>query len=129
MIPSTFRGWKDWNAGDAMMAEFVSTKWEDFRGKPTPNHLVKVIECNFSVRNKEGDEIELEGKHFTINSAGTLNKLLEDAQPGQVLQFTYQGKHRSTDPKDTQEYHTFEDVALGDLDDGTQPSEEDDLGL
>jgi hypothetical protein len=114
MIPTLFRGWKDWKAGDALMAEFVSTKMTTYQGKPCPNHICKVLECNFQV-SKDGKMVNPTGELLTLNSAGTINKLLETAEKGMVFQFVYEGKKRGTDPKDFQLYHNFSDTGLEEI--------------
>ncbi len=123
-IPSLFKGWRDWKAGDWLTAEYISTKWGDYNGQPTPNHVVKVIECNFQVATKEGP-VDPTGLVFTINSAGQINKLLlgdldnggsnSPANKGDVITFIYEGKKRGTDPKNKTEYHTFSDLELGSM--------------
>lgn len=116
MVPTLFRTWKMWSAGEYLMAEYISTQAKTFNGKPTVEHRCKVLECNFTVLQKDGTQVDPTGKILTLNAAGTINKLLEGAEKGQVFQFVYEGKHRGSNPKDTQEYHTFSDVALGEVD-------------
>ena len=124
MIPTLFRSWKDWTAGEFLMGEFIETKWSMYQGKETPNHICKVIECNFKMKTKEGETFDPTGKVITLNSAGQLNKLLSEAQKGQTFQFVYDGKKRGTNPKDTQLYHTFQDLAIGWVNDAEQEEEE-----
>jgi len=125
LVPSLFKGWKEWKVGDMLMAEYVSTKMTMFQGKETPNHLVKVLECNFTVTKKDGTTVDPTEQMLTLNSAGQINKLLEGVSKGQAFQFVYEGKQRSTNPKDTQSYHTFSDLALGDVDGGESDDDYD----
>jgi len=113
LIPSLFRGWGDYESGDSVTAEYISTKMGEYNGKPTPNHLVKVIECNFTVTKKDGTEVDPVGQNLTLNSAGQLNKLIEDLEPGAIISFEYGGKQKSSNPKDKQLYHTFTRLEAG----------------
>lgn len=86
--PSSFRKWDEWEEGDVLIGKLVGQR-EDNYGNPS--WQVEVEEAQF-MKKKEG--AALAGKTITLNSAGQLNKALEQVEEGQFIQVTYNGKSR-----------------------------------
>lgn len=85
--PKVFRPWKDWENGDWVIGEFTGDFHTDNYDKENP--LIKVEECAFISDRKLAKS--LPGKILCLNSAGQLNKAIEKAEKGDVLQITYNG--------------------------------------
>jgi len=117
--PCLFRGWAEYQPGDRAVVEYQSTYMTMYRGKENPNHKVKVIECNFTVEDKEKGTVDPTGQVLVLNSAGSLNKLVEKIKPGFLIEFEYDGKKPG---KDDATYHTFSVLEAGEA----EGSESDD---
>lgn len=81
----TFRKWSDWDEGDILLAEYVS-EGEDQYGNS--QWVMKVIEATFTDRKLAKSLID---KNLILNSSGQLNKAMDKASVGEVVQIIYNG--------------------------------------
>lgn len=111
--PAYFKGWKLWDDGDYVIGKYESSYESNFRGQVTTNYRLKVLECNFSAEDKEGNEIdnqELVGQTLILNGVGKLDKFMEKVTPGMLVEVEYGGKKPGNDG---QLYHQFNVLQAG----------------
>jgi hypothetical protein len=108
--PAYFHGWKEWNEGNYIIGEFISSYETTYRGQVSTNYRVKVLECDFTVNHKEEGEVDPTGAVLVLNSAGQLNKFMEDVKQGMLVEVVYGGKKPG---KDGTLYHKFERLEAG----------------
>lgn len=104
-VASLFKGWKEWKDGDYIVGELHSVYATTYKGKTSNNYRIKVLDCNFTVdESKDSDkQISPVGKIFTLNPMGRVNKFMDGSkdkpkiQVGQVIDLTYEGKHKAED--------------------------------
>lgn len=90
--------------GQTIKGIFVGSEIDQF---DKPNH---------TVRTTEGD--------FTLNSAGSLDKLMEQVTPGQYVEITYRGTKTLTSGKyKGKEAHQFEVAASEEIEEIPAPTE------
>jgi hypothetical protein len=111
-VASLFRSWNEWDEGDYVVGEYHSTYETTFKKAVQHNWRVKVTDCNFKCRDKEGKEINPIGKIITLNSAGQLNKFMKGVDIGMMVDVTYGGKQPDREDPTT-EYHTFSNLEAG----------------
>lgn len=81
----TYRAWKDWEEGDYLIGTFKGTKTDNY---DKPNYLVQVEEAEFA--NKKESK-KLIGQVIGLNSAGSLDKAMENVVEGDMVQVLYNG--------------------------------------
>jgi len=92
-IQSNYRKWKDWEAGDYFIGEFIKKEDGTFQGQPSPKWHFKYLDASFTVKDKEGRPIKMdETKNFTLNSNATLNGAMEEVESGQIIEVKYEGQ-------------------------------------
>lgn len=121
LVPALFRGWKEWEEGDFIEGQYHSHYMSDYNGQPQYNWRIKVLRSNFLVTLKDGSEKSPIGELLVLNSAGTVNKCILEAMEAIDktkigVYIEYAGKKRGSDPKNKQEYHTFNACEAGELD-------------
>lgn len=119
--PAFFKGWKEWDAGNYVIGEYLSSFESTYRGQTSTNYRVKVIECDFTVT-KDGEELDPTGETLVLNGNGRLNKFMNDVKPGMLIEVAYGGKQPG---QDGALYHTFERLEAGYADESS--SSEGDL--
>lgn len=125
----SYRKWEDYEEGDVVIGTYVGTHIDQYKKEC---FTVLVIDAQF--QDDTGDEYE--GKNLVLNSAGMLNKAMEDVAEGETIQVTYEGKSRIEKGvhagKDSHvikvELMTDEDSDEDEGDDTVDP-EDDDSGL
>jgi len=80
-----YRKWEQWEVGDVLIGKWIGSHMDQY-DKNCP--LIKVEDAQF--KDDSGDE--LVGKTLCLNQCGMMEKALEDAVIGDILQFTYDGK-------------------------------------
>ncbi len=127
-VPSLFRGWKEWQPGDYVEGVYHSMYETTYNKQIQFNWRIEVKDCNFKVE-KDGKLISPIGQILVLNSAGSLNKVMQESEIGWGVFVQYAGKVRNKkDPTDKQLYHNFEAVETGPLE-GDAASNEDDSDL
>lgn len=109
-VPSLFHGWKEWNEGDYVIGKYHSSFESEYRGQKSTNYRVEVLECSFTVTTKDGTVVDPVGEILVLNSAGQLNKLMEEVKVGMLVHVEYGGKKPG---KDGTLYHTFATLEAG----------------
>jgi hypothetical protein len=87
-MKSEYRAWKEWEEGDVLVCKLLGSSKN--KKNPTKNDwLVEVIEPFFA------DKAEMKrlkkGTRLTLNSAGQLDKGMEQIETGSLVQITYNG--------------------------------------
>jgi hypothetical protein len=80
-----YRKWEEYEVGDVLIGRYVDTHTDQYK-KVCP--VIEVIDAQF--KDKSGTKYI--GKNLVLNAAGMLNKAIEKAEKGQLLQFTYNGQ-------------------------------------
>lgn len=111
--PAYFKGWKEWEAGNYVIGEYISSYESTYRGQTSMNYRVKVLECDFTVT-KDGEELDPTGEVIVLNGNGKLNKFMEKVTAGMLVEVVYGGKQPG---QDGALYHTFERLEAGHADD------------
>ncbi len=108
--PALFKGWKDYQEGNYVIGEYLSSYETEFRGSVSSNYRIKVLECDFTCKTKEGEEVDPTGKTLVLNSAGSLAKFMADVKEGMLIEMVYGGKQPGSDGS---LYHTFTKLEAG----------------
>lgn len=120
--PLTFRAWDDYEVGDVIVCKYVKTTPNKFN-EDKPNHVVEIIEA--FLKDKKMQAKLSEGVHLVFNTIGMLDKALEDINPGDCFQVTYNGKATiETGKFKGKEAHTVEVVMVSEE---SEDEEQDDL--
>jgi hypothetical protein len=82
----TYRKWEDYAIGDVVIGEFVGTHIDQFK---KTNYKIKLLDATF-----EDQELaeSLIGKVLVLNSAGSLDKQMEEVSEGETISMEYTGK-------------------------------------
>jgi hypothetical protein len=123
-VPTLFRGWSDWKAGDYIVGKYHSMYETEYKKNKFPNFRIEVTDCNFKIKTKEGKIVNPVGQIIALNSAGQLNKFMAKIEIGMMVDITYGGMKEDKEDPDTK-YHYFSDMLAGD-EDGQDPVEEED---
>ena len=83
---STYRAWKEWSEGDEFIGKFIRDGKDQFGN---PCWVFECMETNF----ESGFKV---GRNATLNSAGGLNKVMEEIDPGTIVQVVYNGVNEMT---------------------------------
>ncbi len=83
---AVYRPWRDWEVGDYLIGVYKGSQIDNYEKS---NWLIEVEEAVF-VKDKK-DAKALVGKVIGLNSNGKLDKAMESAVVGQILQVTYNG--------------------------------------
>lgn len=98
---SSYRAWKNWEAGDFLVGKYVSQAEDSFGN---PNYKVEVIEAFF-----EEGETPKAGSLFTFNSSGALKKSMEEINVGDIIKVIYKGEDVVTKGKfKGKKFHSME---------------------
>ncbi len=121
-VRSEFRAWKEWDEGDTLVAKLMGSS-PNRKNKSKKDWLVEVVEAFFA------DKAEMKrlkpGTRVTLNSAGQLDKGMEQLEDGTMFQVVYNGSQEMEGGAYAgQMAHTME-VTEVEEDDGSEDSEED----
>lgn len=105
-VRTEYRAWKEWDEGDTLVCKLIGTS-QNRKNKSKKDWIVESIEPFFEDK-KEQKRLK-PGVRITLNTAGQLDKGMEQLEIGAVLQVTYNGCVEMTggDYKG-QEAHTME---------------------
>lgn len=81
----TYRKWAEWEEGDVLIGKYIGQKEDQYQ---KPNWMLKVLDAQF-MDTDLGEE--LIDKTIGLNSAGQLDKAMEQIEEGQIVQVTYNG--------------------------------------
>lgn len=82
----SYRKWDDYEIGDVVVGTFIGTHVDQFK---KTNYKIKVADAQF-VDHELADT--LIGKVLVLNSAGSLDKQMEEVQEGEAIHMEYTGK-------------------------------------
>lgn len=120
-VRSEYRAWKEWDEGDVLVAKLAGSS-PNRKNKSKTDWLVEPIEAFFSDK-KEEKRIK-SAKRLTLNSAGQLDKGMEQLEEGDMFQVTYNGSNEMEGGDYAgQMAHGMEVVAVEE-DDGSEEAEE-----
>lgn len=88
---SNFRPWKFWTEDEYVEGVFVEEKEDKFGN---PSFVIELAATNIDMEGVSGGAQSVEdliGKRFTLNSAGSLTKKMEEVPEGKYIRVTYEG--------------------------------------
>lgn len=122
-VKSEYRAWKEWDEGDVLICKLVGTS-QNRKNKSKKDWIVEPIDAFFS--DKKEQKRVLAAKRITLNTAGQLDKGMEQIEQGDMVQITYNGsKEMEGGDYEGQMAHTME-VEQVEEDDGSEEAEESD---
>ena len=86
-VKTEYRAWKEWDEGDVLIGKLVG-KTQNRKNKSKFDWLIAVEEAFFADKKEEK---RVKGKTLTLNTAGQLDKGMEQVEEGQLVQITYNG--------------------------------------
>ena len=89
-VRTEYRAWKEWDEGDILIGKLVGSS-QNKKNKSKKDWIVEVLEMFFADKKEEK---RLRGKTVTLNTAGQLDKGLEQLTEGKIFQVTYNGQKR-----------------------------------
>ena len=87
-VRSEFRAWKEWDEGDTLVCKLLGSS-PNRKNKSKKDWLVEVVEPFFA--DKTEQKRLKPGVRLTLNSAGQLDKGMEQLEDGSLLQVVYNG--------------------------------------
>lgn len=115
----SYRKWEDYEVGDTVIGTFIGTHVCQYK---KTNWKIKVLDAQFQDQELADS---LVGKVLVLNSAGSLDKQMEDVTEGECIQMEYTGKTLLTKgPYAGKEAHT---MAVAIVEEGE--GEEEEYGL
>ena len=122
-VKSEYRAWKEWDEGDVLICKLVGTS-QNRKNKSKKDWIVEPIDAFFA--DKKEQKRALAAKRITLNTAGQLDKGMEQIEQGDIVQITYNGsKEMEGRDYEGQMAHTME-VEQVEEDDGSEEAEESD---
>lgn len=122
-VRSEFRAWKKWDEGDVIICKLLGSS-PNRKNKSKKDWLVEVIETFFADK-AEGKRLK-PGTRVTLNSAGQLDKGMEQIEEGQIVQITYNGsKEMEGGEYAGQNAHTMEVVEVEEEGDEEESDDEE----
>jgi hypothetical protein len=117
-VKTEYRAWKEWDEGDILIGKLVGSS-QNRKNKSKKDWMLQVEECEFSDKKEEK---RLRGKTVTLNTAGQLDKGMEQVDEGQLVQITYNGsKEMQGGEYEGQMAHTMEVELVSE--EGEEPEE------
>lgn len=87
-VRSQYRAWKEWDEGDVIVCKYIGSS-PNRKNKSKKDWLVEVQEVFFA--DKKEEKRLPEGTRLTLNSAGQLDKGMDQLEVGALVQITYNG--------------------------------------
>lgn len=120
-VRTEYRAWKEWDEGDVMVFKLIGSS-QNKKNRTKKDWIVEVLEVFFT--DKKEEKRLKPGTRVTLNSAGQLDKGLEQVEEGALVQVTYNGSQEMEGGNYAgQMAHTMEVVEVG-PDDGEEEEEE-----
>ncbi len=86
-VKTEYRAWKEWDEGDVIICKLVGTS-QNRKNKSKKDWIVEVEDAFFADKKEQKRVI---GKTLTLNTAGQLDKGMEQVSEGELVQITYNG--------------------------------------
>lgn len=86
-VKTEYRAWKEWDEGDVIICKLVGTA-QNRKNKSKKDWIVEVEDAFFADKKEQKRVI---GKTLTLNTAGQLDKGMEQVENGDMVQVTYNG--------------------------------------
>lgn len=123
-VRTEYRAWKEWDEGDVLVAKLLGSS-PNRKNKHKKDWLVEVLEASFA------DKAEMKrlkaGTRLTLNSAGQLDKGMEQLEEGALFQVQYNGAQEMEGGDYAgQSAHTMEVMEVTEDDGDTDSDEHDD---
>ena len=120
-VKSEYRAWKEWSEGDTLVCKLIGSS-QNRKNKSKKDWIVEPVDAFFSDK-KEQKRVNA-AKRLTLNTAGQLDKGMEQVEEGDMIQITYNGcVEMQGGDYEGQMAHTMEVVQVEE-DDGSEESEE-----
>lgn len=87
-VKTEYRAWNEWEEGDVIIAKLVGTSKNKMNA--AKNDWIVEVEEAFFADKKAMKKIA--GQTLTLNTAGQLDKGMEQVEMGDMVQITYNGK-------------------------------------
>jgi len=87
-VKSEYRAWKEWDEGDTLVCKLVGSS-QNRKNKAKKDWIVEPVDAFFADK-KEQKRI-MASKRVTLNTAGQLDKGMEQIEEGDMIQITYNG--------------------------------------
>lgn len=87
-VRTEYRAWKEWTEGDVLVCKLLGTS-QNKKNETKKDWIVEVIEPSFEDK-KEQKRLK-PGTKVTLNTAGQLDKGMEQIEIGSLVQITYNG--------------------------------------
>lgn len=84
-VRATYRPWKEWDENDIVVGKFLAQKEDDYGN---PSWIIEIEEA--MLKDKKLSK-SLVGQNLCLNSAGQLNKAMEQVSVGEIVQVEYMG--------------------------------------
>jgi len=121
-VRSEYRAWKLWEEGDVIVCRLVGSQ-PNRKNKSKKDWLVEPLEVFFSDK-KEEKRIKA-AKRVTLNSAGQLDKGMDQIEEGEIVQVTYKGQQEIEGGTHAGEMAHMMEVVCVEEDDGSEDVEEE----
>jgi len=120
-VKSEYRAWKEWDEEDTLVCKLIGTS-VNRKNKSKKDWIVEVVEAFFS--DKKEQKRFKPGTRVTLNTAGQLDKGMEQIDIGGLVQITYKGSaEMEGGDYEGQMAHTMEVVEVEE-DSGDEDTEE-----
>ena len=86
-VRTEYRAWKEWDEGDVVIGKLIGTS-KNKMGENKKDWIIEVEDAFFSDKKEQKRVI---GKNLTLNTAGQLDKGMEQLEIGAMVQVTYNG--------------------------------------
>jgi hypothetical protein len=87
-VRTEYRAWKEWDEGDVIVCKLLGSS-PNRKNKSKKDWMVEIIEASFA--DKKEEKRLKPGTRLTLNSAGQLDKGMEQVEEGSLIQVTYNG--------------------------------------
>lgn len=122
-VRTEYRAWKEWDEEDVIVFKLIGSS-PNKKNKNKKDWIVEVVEVFFT--DKKEEKRLKPGTRLTLNSAGQLDKGLEQVEEGALVQVTYNGSQEMEGGNYAgQMAHTMEVIEVSE-DDGSDEDEESD---
>lgn len=92
-VRAEYRAWKEWDEGDVLVFKLVGTQ-QNRKNKSKVDWIIEPVEAFFS--DKKEEKRIMAAKRLVLNTAGQLDKGMEQLEEGDMGQVTYNGSKEMT---------------------------------
>lgn len=116
-----YRAWNEWDEGDVIIGKYVGSS-QNRKNATKKDWIVEVVDCQFADK-KEAKR--LLGKTVTLNCAGQLDKGMNAAELGDLVQITYNGQQEMKGGPHAGKMAHLHEVEIVEEDDGEEDEDAD----